>query len=69
MASSELHPNRVREAESSQVNAAAKKFILPERMVWLVVGDRAKIEAGIKELKLGGVVLLDAEGRRKSSSH
>jgi zinc protease len=37
-------------------------------MVWLVVGDRAKIEAGIRELKLGEVVLLDADGHPKSTS-
>jgi Predicted Zn-dependent peptidases len=62
------YQDRVRAAENSQVNAAAKKFVFPERMVWLVVGDRAKIEAGIRELKLGEVVLLDADGHPKSTS-
>ena len=62
------YADRVRKAENSEVNAAAKKFVLPDRMVWLVVGDRAKIEAGIRDLKLGEVVLLDAEGRPKSTS-
>lgn len=62
------YAGRVRATESSQVNAAAKKFVFPERMVWLVVGDRAKIEAGIRELKLGEVVLLDADGHPNSTS-
>jgi hypothetical protein len=29
----------------------------------LLVGDLAKIEAGIRETKLGDVVVLDAEGK------
>jgi len=28
-----------------------------------VVGDRAKIEAGVKELNLGEVKLMDADGK------
>jgi hypothetical protein len=32
-------------------------------VVWLIVGDLAKVEAGIRELKLGDVVRLDASGR------
>jgi zinc protease len=35
-------------------------------MVWVVIGDRAKIESGIKEVGLGDVVLLDADGRLKA---
>ena len=33
----------------------AKKTLTPDKMVWVVVGDRAKIEAGIKELGWGDV--------------
>jgi hypothetical protein len=29
----------------------------------VLVGDRAKIEEGVKSLNLGGVVLLDVEGK------
>jgi len=43
--------------------AAAKKYAMPERATVLLVGDRAKIEAGIRETKLGDVVILDAEGK------
>lgn len=57
------YAERVRGSSDSQVNAAAKKFVLPDNFVWLVVGDRAKVEAGIRELKLGDVVLLDADGK------
>ena len=42
--------------------AAASKFIQPDQVVWVVVGDRAKIEKGLSELGLGAPVLLDADG-------
>ena len=59
------YSDRVRQATDTQVNAAARKFVDPTRLTWVVIGDRAKIEAGIRELKLGEVVLLDAEGQPK----
>ncbi len=43
--------------------AAAKKYARPERASLVLVGDRAAIEPGIKELKLGEIVLVDVEGR------
>jgi zinc protease len=43
--------------------AAAKKYARPEASAVLVVGDRSKIQAGLEELKLGEVVVLDAEGK------
>jgi zinc protease len=43
--------------------AAAKKYVQPDKGLLLLVGDRAKIEPGLKELNLGGIVVLDAEGK------
>lgn len=43
--------------------AAASKYARPERAILLLVGDRAKVETGLKELDRGEVVLLDAQGR------
>jgi len=59
------YADAVRNASDAQVNAAAKQFVDPSRIVWVVIGDRAKIEAGIKSLNLGEVVQLDADGRPK----
>jgi zinc protease len=56
----------VRAATDAQVNAAARKFVLSDRFVWVVIGDRAKVESGIKELNLADIVLLDADGRPKN---
>ncbi|MEO6525863.1 MAG: pitrilysin family protein [Gemmatimonadaceae bacterium] len=55
----------VRKASDAEVNAAARKFVVPTQLVWVVIGDRAKIESGIKELKLGDVQILDADGHPK----
>jgi zinc protease len=40
----------------------AKKYILPGHLVWLVVGDMSKVEAGIRELNIGEVHKIDADG-------
>ena len=46
----------------NNLNEAATKVIKPESLIWIVVGDRAKIEKGIRELNLGEVQLIDADG-------
>ena len=57
------YSDAVRNATDAQVNAAARKFVTPGQIVWVVIGDRAKIEAGIKSLNLGEIVPLGADGR------
>jgi hypothetical protein len=32
-------------------------------MTWVIVGDLAKIEAGIRALNIGPVVVIDADGK------
>jgi zinc protease len=44
------------------VNAVAAKYTKPSETALLLVGDLSKIEAGIRELNLGEVVILDVEG-------
>jgi len=41
---------------------AAKEVVQPESMTWVIVGDRAKIEENIRELKWGEIRFLDADG-------
>lgn len=45
------------------INAAARAVIRPSAMTWVVVGDLSKIEQGIRELGIGEVRVLDADGR------
>jgi len=46
----------------ASANEIAKKYILPKHLVWVVVGDMSKVEAGIRELNLGEVHKIDADG-------
>ena len=46
----------------AQLAAAAGKFVRPDDVVWLVVGDLRKIEKGVRELGWGEVTVLNAEG-------
>jgi zinc protease len=43
-------------------NAIAKRLIQPQHLVWVVVGDMSKVEQGIKELDLGTIHKIDADG-------
>jgi zinc protease len=46
----------------ADVEAMAKKIIPNQNHVWVVVGDRAKIEKGVRELNIGEVHVVDANG-------
>jgi zinc protease len=46
----------------NSANEIAKKYILPSHLVWVVVGDMSKVEAGIRELNIGEVHKIDADG-------
>lgn len=52
---------KVRAVDLGAVSRAAQ-LADPGRVVWVVVGDRGKIEAGLKELGLGAPQVLDADG-------
>jgi zinc protease len=58
-------PSKVRALKTGDVDADAKKMLSPDKMVWVVAGDRAKIESGIKELGWGDVKYLDPDGNPK----
>jgi zinc protease len=54
---------RVRALREQNLADAAAKYIRPEQAVWLIVGDLAQIETGVRQLNLGEVIRLDADGR------
>ncbi len=58
----QTYAGKVKALQLAQVAGAAKKIIHPDNLVWVVVGDRAKIEAGVRELNYGELKLIDAEG-------
>ncbi len=53
---------KVRSLRTADVADAAHTTVRPDNLVWVVVGDRAKIEAPIRELGLGEMKFLDADG-------
>jgi zinc protease len=56
------YAGKVNALKKSDVQAVAERILRPEKMIYVVVGDRAQIEKGIRELNLGDVQLLDADG-------
>lgn len=56
------YPNKLKSLNLDDVKRATNKVIKPERLVWVVVGDRAKIENGIRELNFGEIHFVDSDG-------
>jgi len=59
----ETYAQRVRALTIPDASAAAQETIRPDHLVWVVVGDRSKMEAGIRELNFGEIRFLDADGK------
>ena len=58
----DTYADSVRNISSEQVVEAADAVIKPENLIWVVVGDREKIETRVRELELGEITLLDQDG-------
>ncbi len=56
------YPTEVRALDLEDVSEAAKSVLQPERLVWVVVGDRQKIEPGLRDLGWAEIRFLDADG-------
>lgn len=54
---------KVRALNTEDLKQAGKSFFNPDHIVWVIVGDRAKIEAGVRSLNLGTVHFIDADGK------
>lgn len=52
----------LRQVTLEQVNQSAKELISPDTMLWVVVGDRERIEEKVRAAGLGDVMIVDAEG-------
>ncbi|HLO80298.1 MAG TPA: pitrilysin family protein [Chitinophagaceae bacterium] len=56
------YPTMLQNMQLADVQKSAKKLIHPNSLAWVIVGDRSKIEAGIKELNIGEIRFIDSEG-------
>ncbi len=59
----ETYAGKVRALKIPEITVAAKEVVRPDNLTWIVVGDRARIEAGVRELNLGEFHLMDANGK------
>jgi zinc protease len=59
----ETMAGKIRALKTSDLASAAKTIVHPDNLIWVVVGDRAKIEAGVKELNLGELKFLGPDGK------
>lgn len=45
-----------------QVNSAAKQVVKPDNLTWMIVGDKEEIVKQIKDIDLGTMIFMDADG-------
>ena len=57
------YADNVRNLSLNDIHKAAKVALSPDDFSWIVVGDREKVEAKIKALGYGDVVIIDADGK------
>ena len=48
--------------DRGRVNEAAQTTLAPENLTWVIVGDLARIGMSVRELGLGPIAFLDADG-------
>ncbi|MCP4000937.1 MAG: insulinase family protein [Gammaproteobacteria bacterium] len=63
----DTYPQRLNELQLEQVVTAANDTIDQAELVWIVVGDRARIEEELNELQLGEIRIIDADGNAVTS--
>ena len=64
----DTYADNVRSQTAASVTAAANRTVLPDHLVWVIVGDRARIESGVRSLNLGEIHLVDADGNARPTS-
>jgi zinc protease len=64
----DTYADRVRAQTAASVTQAAARTVRPEQLIWVIVGDRAKIEPAVRELGLGEIHLVDADGNAAPTS-
>jgi zinc protease len=56
------YADSMRGLTEADLAAAGKKFVRPDELIWVIVGDVKIIEAGIRELGYGDIIKLDSDG-------
>jgi zinc protease len=56
------YAQRINALARKDISAAAEIVLRPDKMVYVVVGDKAQVEKGLRELGFGEVKMMDANG-------
>ncbi|MDT8436260.1 MAG: pitrilysin family protein [Gemmatimonadota bacterium] len=63
----DTYADEVRAVSAEEASAVARDFLAPDRMVWVVVGDRETIEEPVRALGIGEVRLLGGAGASRTA--
>ncbi len=55
--------SRIEAQKDADVQGAAREIIHPDALTWVVVGDLKKIEKPVRDLKIGEIKVIDADGK------
>ncbi len=58
----ETLPEKYRSLNAKKILNVARSVLRPNSLTWIVVGDLTKIEQNIRNLNMGEVVIVDADG-------
>ena len=62
-------PAKIEAVTSADAQQAAAKYVKPENLLVIAVGDKAKIESGLKDLKLAPVETWSEKGTKNSTGN
>ncbi len=57
------YPARVDAVTTAQAKTMAQKYLVPDKLIVIAVGDRAKIEPELRKLNLGAIEIRTADGK------
>jgi zinc protease len=55
--------SRYQQVKLENLQEAAEQVLRPDRLTWVIVGDRSKIEQELRDLEIAEVEVMDAEGQ------
>jgi len=59
----ETLPDRLNAVTAEDAEAVARKYLHPDQMILICVGDRVKIEPELQKLDFGEIEIRDADGK------
>ena len=56
------YASKAKALRTADINDVAKSVLHPDHLIWIIVGDRAKIEAGVRADNVGELHIIDPDG-------